>query len=207
MQIEKDIEALARGELPFHLFVVNSRPYWQYHAIKILKRWRHPSDVTIEDLIQEMNLQAWQCLSDYDASRGVSLTRYVTWRAVAKAIKVVHKARGAGKRHGKAVSRHAIVFSALAPANADADWYEMMAGAHDPTQDLDGYMDGVARIDNAIVHRPAREAHALAALKLSRFDIEMAGSLLYSDPKLRYVYKLQNPRQATAVVRRAVASV
>jgi DNA-directed RNA polymerase specialized sigma24 family protein len=66
-------------------------------ARHILKRWPAPNDVGPEDVTQELLLECWRLASSrkFDPTRGVTPERFLTYNAVSKAKRYVHRARRA----------------------------------------------------------------------------------------------------------------
>jgi hypothetical protein len=122
-----------RNDGDFTKFAAATRGLWAHHARVILSRWRSPANVTEDDLVQEMLLACWLAvhgckvvptdgddpltgyhIAPWSPERGPSLRTYVTFHAIDKARKFLHKKRRAGHLGGAGPSRFEMPFSAFA---------------------------------------------------------------------------------------------
>jgi len=97
----------------FAEFVRRTRSQWRSMAMGLMRRWKCPADVELEDVVQEMLLAVFAVLPDYDPTRGKTLKQYVQWNANNRAKKWMHRQRGALRRDDRAKSRHPIAMSRL----------------------------------------------------------------------------------------------
>lgn len=111
--MEKHLERLRNGG-SFDEFVRATRAHWRRMAISLMRKWKCPCDVEVEDLVQEMLMAVFVFIPKYDPTRGTTLSQYVTWNANNRAKKWIHCQRGALRRDDKARSRHPIAMSRLA---------------------------------------------------------------------------------------------
>jgi RNA polymerase sigma factor (sigma-70 family) len=113
--MDKHLERLRNGG-SFDEFVIRTKSQWRAIAMRLMQRWKCPSDVEVEDVIQEMLMGVHVVLPDYDPSRGKTLAQYAVWNAINRAKKWMHRQRGALRRDDKSISRHPIAMSRLSPS-------------------------------------------------------------------------------------------
>jgi len=89
--MQRELEQLADGRLTFDGFARATRLEWFRLASYLLRRWQAPADVGLEDLVQEMLLEAWRISDRFDPRRGKTIQQYVTWNAVTRAKKWLHR--------------------------------------------------------------------------------------------------------------------
>lgn len=101
------------GRIDFGGFERATRHSWSRLARMILARWRAPTYVTEQDLIQEMMIAAYSFTMKWEPRHGIAVRRYVTWNAIDKARKWLHKQRRAGHDGGRGHSAFDLPFSSL----------------------------------------------------------------------------------------------
>jgi DNA-directed RNA polymerase specialized sigma24 family protein len=106
----------------FNAFARATRDDWRRFAFNFMQRWKAPPSVSENDLVQEMLLTCWARLDDWDATRGPTLRTFLTYHALDKARKFLHKARKAGHDGGHGRSRFELAFSSLVRDGDDSDY-------------------------------------------------------------------------------------
>jgi RNA polymerase sigma factor (sigma-70 family) len=105
--MQSALNKLREGQLSFASFAIETRADWERLAAKLLTRWKAPSAVDSEDLVQELLLEAWVSVGKYDPERG-PLKAFVVWRAMNAAKRWLNVQRGVSSHNGdKAKSRFA----------------------------------------------------------------------------------------------------
>lgn len=199
LQIE--LTRLQAGEQSFERFALATRKTWLNLAHHLLRRWRGPVSVDVEDLVQELLVACWRCLTRFDPKRGVSIERYAIYNSVDKAKKWLHKRRGAYRRDDKSPSRFELPFSTL-------------GGQHD--EDGDDYqsrlMDRLGSVeatqDSELVRRQTLASMASEDLAFMIYqrcpDIERAAQNIVQNPLARLALRAPNISTARAVVERSI---
>ena len=110
----RSFELFAQGQIDFNRFSRQTHPFWVATARYLLGRWRAPDAVEIEDMVQELLVEAWRAFPKHDPLRG-DVTDFVCYEATSKAKRWLHGQRGRRRcsRSDKAPSRHPIRFSAI----------------------------------------------------------------------------------------------
>lgn len=101
------------GRIDFGKFERETRHIWVRLARGILGRWRAPTYVTEQDLVQEMLIAAYSFTNKWDPKHSVPVRRYVVWNAIDKARKWLHKQRRAGHDGGRGRSGFDLPFASL----------------------------------------------------------------------------------------------
>lgn len=109
------------GRMTPDAFFKKTRSHWAGAAAYLMRRWRAPSWLEIDELIQELMLGAWLAIWRYEEGRGKTIQEFVDWNAIDFAKKKFHKARGAGL-HGspdRRLSRFEIPFTCFESDDGD----------------------------------------------------------------------------------------
>lgn len=93
------LNKLREGHLSFASFAKETHADWVKLAGNLLTRWRAPSAVDLEDLVQELLLGAWIAVEKYDESRG-ALKPFVVWSAMTAAKRWLNVQRGVSSHNG-----------------------------------------------------------------------------------------------------------
>jgi DNA-directed RNA polymerase specialized sigma24 family protein len=201
MTFEDALEGLRAGRIEFGEFITATRPRWKSIALDIMRRWRVPGWVAVEDVEQELHLAAWRFVWQFDEKRGSTLAKYVVWNAYDKAKKKVHKARGA-RLCGSADRNPGHIDVPLVRWGDDADAF------------VDALLNAPPKQEEVVARIEAKE-RAKAQCKTERERLvveELVGSdsivdvamLLYADPVTRLACRLSSERHACRVVEKTV---
>lgn len=193
----READRLLTKEIGFDAFVRNTKDTWRNLAQYLMRRWRTPTDVDVEDVVQELYVGAFRAAGRFDPARGTGFAEYLTWNACDKAKKRMHKWRGANL-HGS--------------ADRNPGRY---AAAHDPSgilfQKQGTEAEQVDEIDkrrrwrDVAAEMPTRRLHfAMLALGGAKGDVDAAACALYGDLDLRLELRLGSEATARRVVERAM---
>jgi len=92
---ERQLHAAFERRLAFDAFVRTTDREFARMANYLLRRWVPPAWYAFDDVMQELTIGAWSYVYRWDATRGVSLARYVVFNAITAAKRELHRARGA----------------------------------------------------------------------------------------------------------------
>ena len=202
------LEALTRG------FAWDASPagmmQWTRIARTILRRWKLPSWVSEDDVLQDVMLAAWLHAPRFEQGRGVSPESYVKWNAFHFAKKKAHKARGSYRHRGEdsAPSRHDIPLSSFVSGDdMDEDGeYLLNRVATQPNQEHRlMHEDGAAHFAAQCAGR--REPIVARAVRLSDGSVEDTARVLYEDAEMRCRLRLPCEAAAERFVKRVVRDV
>jgi len=200
-----DCMALHGGAIGFDVFVRRTSQKWTSLAYDLLARWPVPV-VTMEDVRQELLIAVWAALPKWDAARGVTLERYLTWNACDKAKKWIHKMRGANL-HGsadKAPSTYALPMSTL---GEHAEFIvEAAANRFAAAPDHDSIIDLVRAAKRVLSSATTRERIAIEVF-MTHLDREVAADSLFADPVTRLSCRLGSKVAAVGLVRSVVTKI
>lgn len=108
-----ELEALREGRTSFAEFSADTEEAWTNFARYLMRKWRAPVGVDLEDVRQEILVAAWAAVREWEPGRGPSLRKYVVFCAIDKGKKWLHVQRRAGKKGDAARSRHPVSFAEL----------------------------------------------------------------------------------------------
>src|SRR5262249_26582278 len=85
------------GSITFTEFVSRTRSDFVRMANYLLRRWVSPAWFSVDDVVQELYLGAWNHIWRYEPilAKGITLARYVVYNAMTSAKAQLHKAPGA----------------------------------------------------------------------------------------------------------------
>lgn len=201
MRFDDALDELRAGRIDFTEFVGETRMRWRCLAQNIMRHWRTPSWMSLEDIEQELYVAAWRFVWKFQEGRGPSLARYVVYNAFDKAKKKVHKARGA---------------SLSGNADSNRDNIEKVFGAWG--EDADGFVDAILNVPAWQIDYVARveaveQAQAKCVTVTEKLVVgAFAGSdsvidvamLLYSEAATRLACEFSSELHACRVVERTV---
>lgn len=98
------LEAVYYGVVNFDQLARRTREVWRRLARYVMRRWKLPVWVALEDVEQELLLGAWATMWKWEPGRGPTLATFTTYNAVDKAKKAAHKWRNAKRSGNKADS-------------------------------------------------------------------------------------------------------
>jgi DNA-directed RNA polymerase specialized sigma24 family protein len=191
MRFEDAIRLLHDGRINFNEFYRETKPSWERLARYLLRRWKAPKWVEVEEIVQELIIGAWNavwCYSEFLA-RGVPLANYVQWNAVDKAKKSLHKMRGA-KLSGNADANPSNFETPLSSFEATSEWLDGLLNQEADQHDL---TERKERVEKAC--RTEAERRAMRALSETG-DIIQGAILLFEDDEARALCGLHTARDA-----------
>lgn len=113
------------GAISFDTFARYTANEWMRLAQYVFRIWPLPSGVGVEDVAQELLMEAWRATHRFDPSRGVPLHTYVVWCAVAQGKRWCQQQRNASRRRGCEPSRYPIPLSVEQGLwDREPVWYE-----------------------------------------------------------------------------------
>lgn len=209
--MKDQLKALQAGRMSFAEFARGTKPAWTAHAKKLHDRWKTPPELSVEDLVQIMLLEAWLRVPKYDSKHGVSLYRYVVYNACDKAKKEINRARCAPRGDGKRESRFALCGAYFNTSGAEA------SGNTEFNIDTTLAMNGTAwifpgfnveeatiraesmrELINGMLDRAScqEQQFDMVALLNANGDVADAGHLLFKDVEVREHLSLDSERIA-----------
>ena len=205
--------ALRCGRLSFEAFERRSRQVWTNVAEHMLRHWRAPAAVSVEDLRQEILLNVWIFVAHWDPQclgpdgKPVSISRFVTFNAYDKAKKWLHQQRNAYRRDDKAPGRFERPFSTMR-RHDDADGRDLEEQmldrlASDPeVSPLEQRQAILERYSAAApVHRPV-----VLALAETR-DVDLAAERLRQNGAACVALRIESMNGARRAVIRALKAI
>ncbi len=191
--------------MTFREFMSETDRRWEWWA-KRLARAGIPSWLDVDDIRQDLLLEAWRAVQRYDAEKAKSATpgQFVEFAAKYHAKKEVHRARG-DDRHTWAWGppRFDIPASALTREGEDGD-DDIFDVPVDPDQDR-----ALERRDTVmqLARQQAnmRDFFGVQALAEARGDVDVAAELLWNDLDVRLFCRLPSDSTARMVVGRLAA--
>lgn len=205
MKFVEAARACVAGTMTFREFVRETDRRWEWWA-KRLSRSGIPAWVDVEDIRQDLLIEAWRAVERYDVTKVNNGTpaQFVEFAAKNAAKKQVHRARG-DDRHTWAwgAPRFDIPMSALVREGEDGD-EDVFDIPVDPDQER-----AVQRRDTvmALARQQAnmRDFFGVQALAHARGDVDVAADLLWNDLDVRLFCRLPSDSTARTVVGRLAA--
>lgn len=191
MIFNEAIALLHDGRLDFTAFYRETLPSWERLARYLLRRWKAPAWVELDEVVQDLVLGAWESVWCYSEplANGRPLHDFVQWNAVDKAKKKLHKMRGA-KLSGNADSNPSHYETPLSSFEATSEWLDGLLQHGAEQHDI---AERKQRIERAC--RTEAERRAIRALSETG-DIIQGAILLFGDDEARQLCGLQTPRDA-----------
>ncbi len=206
--IDAPLLALRCGRLSPDVFARRTHGLWTAQAKKLLQRWRGPVAVDVDDLRQELLLNAWIACGHWNPERGVTITRFVLYNAIDKAKKWLHQQRNAYRRDDKAPARMERNFSSFHRDTGDsADNPEerlLQGAATEPTAE-----EAFSRrqlLVAAVLRAPNRHVPAMVALAQTG-DIDLAALALKASTAACVALRLETVADARLAVVHALQAV
>jgi len=188
LTLDGALHRLREGQLSFTDFATYTHNHWHRLAVHLYRRWKPPTGVDVEDVLQEVLLAAWQFVGTWDPEREVSLERYVVWNASDKAKKQLHKLRGA-KLSGSS-DRNPSRAEALT-TNGDC----LVEVSEDKLDERYGRAVDLARSAETV-------AEGLVLVRLARtWSVQATATSLYADPTTRLGLRLGSEASARRFVK------
>jgi hypothetical protein len=214
--VNKHLMAVRAGKKTFAELVEATMSDWWRMADRMRSRYYVPPSTGTEDLVQEMQLEAWRRMTgterpDWDPSRGVTLQRYCLFNAHG-VVRSLLKGGPNGRRY---------------PFLADADecsteaWLDRQWLKHNDLEqssqeewiDRTSKQKEIAQFAIEALEEDEAEREILpeslrrcyAALEQAGGSIEIATCLLYSDSEVRAICRLGNEVEAERTMIRAAA--
>lgn len=182
-------------------------------AASLLKRWRAPPNVALEDMAQEIRVGCIWAFKKYDPHRpgAADIGDYIFWNSCDKAKKWLHKQRGVilhGNPDGRK-SRYALLFVDIAErrsksAESPVEIENVVEALRDqPVQETALVRRETWKIlvDNAPT---VYLRWALLALEVARGERQAAAKALYSNVDVRLRLHLSSERDARKAVAAAI---
>lgn len=183
-----------RREQSFDEFLRENEKHFERMAAYILKRWKAPNDVSIADVAQELRIAAWIYARRYQPDRGKTPAQYVSWNAINKAKKYVHR-----QRHGRD-DRGLGRFDLLSSVG-DVTTLMVDEGAQ---PEVEFEIDRRERL-RALVDRCASRAEAVCLIVLFEAEsTEVAARSIVNSPELRRICQVETEKEAARMVRKTV---
>lgn len=100
-ELDEAMLALRDGRSTGDKFLRATGPRWRKIARDLHHRWRKklPAWVEVEDIEQELVLQVFEHIGEFDPARGMTIGGFVVWAATHRTQREIHKMRGA-RLHG-----------------------------------------------------------------------------------------------------------
>jgi DNA-directed RNA polymerase specialized sigma24 family protein len=213
--MQAELEALRAGVITFDQFQRQTHSQWEKYASMLLRRWRSPEGVEREDLVQEMMIAVWKSLPDWRPDGGKPLGEWVTYRAIDKAKKWLHKQRDAKRRDDKAPGRYPLRFTQVVRGDytnepEDQVIERLVAVGRAPvfsgTVSVEG--PGLEDIEQLSVVTGGltdpRDRYCLVALVRAGGDVDLAAIEIYDDARTRLAFRLHTLKTARRVVAQAL---
>jgi DNA-directed RNA polymerase specialized sigma24 family protein len=209
MASKKEIEGAAfrlrGGQSTYQEFAQETRERWVTMARWLMRRWRVPGWVDVEDVVQELMLGAWRGTWEYEAGRGTrTLGQHVEYTAVDKAKKRMHKWRGAPLHGNPDGEPSSIDVPFCLVDGSGQDWVDRLASL--PASQEESLMRG--EHDLAVLRRcmSIEELLVMQAL-LETESFQGSAELIFGDPEARRLLELRTEEQAARLVVRTAYAV
>jgi DNA-directed RNA polymerase specialized sigma24 family protein len=179
------------GSMTFDAFARATRGEWRRIAADLVRRWAPPGWVTTEDVEQDLLLAAWLFLDAYRPDSPAGIHAYVTWNAMDKAKKRLHKVRGAvlagsADRAPSRIER---------PIDVEASPTAKRFAADDDPEDV---LAQIEQLEAVLAACNPVEADAVNMLAATH-DFDAVASSLYGDLNRRRELRLGSEQEAMRV--------
>jgi hypothetical protein len=210
-RIEAALQKLASGKLQYRDFARVTRGDWCAMAQYLMRMWRLPQGVEVEDVVQELHIGVLHAVRTHDPARG-PLAQYVVFGACTQAKKWLHQQRGAGLHGnpGRRLSNFAEPFSSLGRADGDVGLVpRVVLGARSMRdQQNTEAVEWCIEWERATRHAPTGRLRVAAqAVQTANGSCTEAAKAVYADVGLRLRFRLGHEGAARRLVREAVGYV
>ncbi len=174
-------------------FAEQNRKDLERIASYILKRWPAPNDMGVEDVVQELLLACWRDRLKFDPSRGKSAESFVSFNAISRAKRQVHKARRA--RGDRGIGTFEVLTQTGTVDQEMRQW-----NRHD-SEETETAVERRDRLRELIERcNTTREAICLFVF-YEEEDTKAAGQRIYSDASLRKLCGINSAAAAQQIVK------
>jgi len=215
-ELELALDAYVARKISANELLRRAKPVFHAFALHSMRRWSTPVWLAVEDVEQEIMLEAWRVIENYSSDIGVvkdvTLRHYVAYNAYAAAKKKIHTARLGKRPHrdeGKARSRFEITASMFVAQGCEDSQHETpidRASSPPEQEDAVGRRNFFERIAQTQTG-PKSIICLMALAEVAGASVEAAGLALYSDPVAREVYRFGDEDAAIRLVAQVVADV
>lgn len=216
--LEKKLWALRNGEIDFGAFVTGTRSEYRSMACYLLRKWAGPEWFSADDVEQELYIETWHHIwgyagadgrhVDFDATRGVTLSRWIVFGAMVSAKRALHKARGVtlGGSPDRKPSRYEMPATALGEEGASLI-EALLAEAPTAERVISDAQETRRAATRALrsCESPS-ERYAVLAIREAG-SLDGAASVLYEDPDHRTTLRLGCEEAAEKFVARHASRV
>lgn len=212
-------KACHAGNMTLRQFFEQAHPVLVRMGATLMRRWRTPPAVSLEDVVQELMVGCCWAFKRYDPKRAgaAPIGRFVMYNACDKAKKWIHRQRGA-LLHGKTDNsppRYAVLLQDVAERRSRRGQGGTAAGR---AADVEWAIEGLRtepeqheRLEQQEYWRTlfskaptSRLRWGLLALGATQGDPGRATARIYADPDLRLRLHLSSERDARGVIREVV---
>lgn len=199
--MEAQLMALRDREIGFDAFAQATRGSWTALATHLMRRWRVPAAVEVEDVRQELLMACWAHVDDWRPGCGTTIKKYVVYKAMDCAKRWLHGQRAALKRRDKSPSRHPVPLSTLEHGECLVEFLLTV----EPDQAL--YVERSEAIRAAEARCRSRRERVCLQAVLSHGDPDTAAGVLYGDPVVRRDCRFDSLESARRAIYRMAANV
>lgn len=198
--LSRDLTELQKTGGSFGDFCKATANEWHRLARYLLRKWPTPAGVGVEDVEQELMVEAWRAFHRFDAERdnGKGIAGFVIWNATTHAKKWIHAQRGALRRSDKAQSRFPLAYSQVSETG-------------DPSTDNRLAVDGsdVEACRNKVLAEVLErlqpsDREIVAEFVETAGDVDRVARWLWGSPDRRLDHRIGNEADARKIVRGAV---
>jgi DNA-directed RNA polymerase specialized sigma24 family protein len=230
--LENALGGFRASEFGWGEFLRRTRPAWKSYARQLMRRWRAPDGVELDDVVQELQLGAFRAIGRYDAERSPRLKRianptdadvlrdmrrYVAWNACDVAKKWLHRQRLGHRPHRGEDSARSVIARPFGRMRLDDEGPRDLplaveractTGEDEPTATaVAEAREAWCRATTTAAIRCTWLMPGLLALERSRGDLDAAAEAVYGDLDARLRSRLGSPADARELVELAAGYV
>lgn len=200
--MKHELAAYRCGRIDFAALYSRTRKEWTALAASLLRRYRCPPSVDVDDVVQVMLEAVHHFVPMWEEERGTPLKAFVVFNSCDKAVKWIHQQRRAYKRDGKSPSAFDIPLSCLGlDEYGERRLMDRAAADDEPAQHVElERRQAVAR--RASKMRDGLNRYVLHQLA-EKGDLEAVVENVQSNALLRLAYRIE-PTHVRRAVRRAL---